>query len=45
MKGTTFYQFPGMEICRSWIVEVDRCGRELFVEVRKGREGHSQMNI
>ena len=45
MKGTTFYQIPGTEICPSWIVEADRCGSKLFVEVRRGREGHSQMII
>ena len=45
MKGTTFYQIPGTEICPGWIVEADRCGSELFVEVWQGREGHSQMII
>ena len=45
MKGTTFYLIPGTEICPSLIVEADRCGSELFVEVRRGREGHSQMII
>ena len=33
MKGTTFYLIPGTEICPGWIVEADRCGSELFVEV------------
>ena len=45
MKGTTFYQIPDTENYPSWIVEANHCGSELFVEVRQGHEGHSQMII
>ena len=39
MKGTTFYQIPGTEICPGWIVEADRCGSELFLRYGEAARG------
>ena len=39
MKGTTFYQFPGTEICRGWIVEVDRCAENCLLRYTERLQG------